>query len=451
VAIAIADGTLSKPEAESIYRRAKRLLPAEELPGLRRTLGRLSAGQKTSQPRAAGKPVEERPADRKRSAPTTRAGLIVPDKQKENGAQGASYEQPAADGRPAAIEPWTMAEDDQPEVENDRPEVEEDQPAADEEQPVAKGLQPSAEADLESPFEEEDYLTGAELWDDGTAVFQDCCFSLFAKLQSYDVDGWRNLNFYTTVDAFKGPLDLDDRNGNFGLSFALNAGVPVARRYGIGVQAGTSAVLTNFYGTQFTGSTVRSQNFTTVGLFQNVPFGCGNLKWGFAYDWLYDDYYTALTMGQWRVKLGYELDPCREIGIWATIPDKGDSARLDDSQEVSNIDWFKPIAQGSLYYRRCWQSGIGTTAWLGIADEPGEVVFGADAHVPITCRLALVGGFNYILPSASAEAGQDEEMWNLSMGIEWRPRACTNHCLGPRKYSPLLPLANNGSFAVRRF
>ncbi len=434
LAKAIADGTLSRAEEDSIYRRAKGLLTPEELPGLRRTLGRLAGRQTAPLPSTRPEPAAKQPAHRQGPEETIRTGPSVPDGEEPDGeeaeglAESASYEEPAA-------------EDDPPGDEDD---------------------QPADEDDLENPFEEEGLLESAELTDDATMVCEDgCCeepyqynilsnFQWPSMFQSLKADGLRNVSFYSTVDAFKGPLDLDNRNGNFGVSLAVNGGIPLAKRYGVGLQAGTSAVLSNFYGTEFTGSTIRSQNFTTVGLFQQLPFLSGNLKWGFAYDWLYDDYYTTFTMGQWRVKLGYELDRCREIGIWAAVADKGDGARLGSSQTGFTTERFEPVAQGSLYYRRCWQSGIGTTAWLGIAEEPGELVFGTDARIPITYRLALIGNFSYILPSASGEAGQDEEMWNVSIGIELTPRAWANRCPGTSKYAPLLPLANNGSFAVRR-
>jgi hypothetical protein len=290
-------------------------------------------------------------------------------------------------------------------------------------------------------------------------VFEDYYDTVSAGLRTLYVGGFgdvslssASISFASTVDAFKGPLDLDGLNGNFGFGFAVNAGMPLARRFGIGIQAGTGVVLADFHGTPFTGSSIRSQNFTTIGLFQNVPFASGGLmKWGFAYDWLHDSYFTQLVMGQWRVKLAYELDPCREVGIWACIPDKGEKALLGDRQTGQTLERFGPVAQGSLYYRRCWESGITTTGWLGIAGEPGQIVLGSDARVPITCQLALVGSFNCILPNISGEGGQDEELWAVSLGIELTPRPRTNRCGSASPYAPLFPLANNGSFGVRRY
>jgi hypothetical protein len=418
LAVALADGTLSRAEEDSVYCLGERLLTPQELPGLQRTLSRLAGRQEASPPAPPPESVQDQPTERPSPDPTTQSGLILPEKRDLT--ESASYQEPAADKKPAA-----------------------------------ENHQPAADVDQESPFQEGGTLEAGELLDDERLVFEGEYYNafpgMFVGLQSLAADGWRNLSLYTTVEAFKGPLDLDDRNGNFGLGFALNTGIPLASRLGVGLQAGTSAVLSNFYGTQFTGATIRSQNFTTAGIFQQAPFLDRNLKWGFVYDWLNDDYYTTFMMGQWRVKLAYELDPCREIGIWACIPDKGDTARLGSRQTGLTIDRFKPVTQGSLYYRRCWQGGIGTAAWLGLAEEPGQFVFGTDARIPITGRLALVGNFNYVLPSASAQPGQDEEMWNVSLGIELTPCWGANRCHNTDRYAPLFPLANNGTFAIRRF
>lgn len=321
--------------------------------------------------------------------------------------------------------------------------------------------------DQENPFHEEALPEVFQPMDDATLAFpeglegyedcEDCeggemlggC-GLFPGGPAASVCYLPDIRLSTSVEAFKGPLDLDNRNGNFGLQFAVNAGFPLAKRLGIGVQAGTSGVLSDFQGTQFTGSTIRSQNFTTVGLFQRVPLGARRLKWGFAFDWLYDDYYSSLQMSQWRVKLGYELNCCNEIGISARIPNDGDLAKLGDGIEQPYFERFKPVAQGLFYYNHSWATGPSTTAWLGIVDEPGEMIFGGDARLPLTCSWALVGNFNYVLPSASGAAGQDEEMWNVSIGIEFTPGWIGNHSL-VKKFSPMFPLANNGTFAIRRY
>jgi len=253
------------------------------------------------------------------------------------------------------------------------------------------------------------------------------------------------------VEGFKGPLDLDNRNGNFGTTFALNAGVPVAKRLGIGMQGGVSAVLTDFHGTEFTGDTIRVQDFITVGVFQRISRGGPNsLNWGFTYDWMADRYYSSMYMSQWRVQISYELNPFCEIGLWACIPDEGDFARVGSERFGYTTENFKPLPQGNFFIRRRWMNNFTATAWMGIIEEPGELVFGGDARVPISRHLSFVGSFNYVLPSANGAPGQDEEMWYVSVGIELAPFA-TGCRAFDEKFRPLFPLANNGTFSIRRF
>ena len=245
-------------------------------------------------------------------------------------------------------------------------------------------------------------------------------------------------------------MDLDNANGNFGTSFAVNGGFLVAPRLGIGLQAGTSAVLSDFHGTRFTGDKIRTQNFTTVGLYQQVPVGERRLKWGFAFDWLWDDYYDQIRLGQWRVKLGYDLNCFNEVGIWAVIPNNPSQVRIQDAPGQFHFERFEPLAQGNFYLRHLWQNGGETTGWVGLVEEPGEFRFGADGRIPLTSRLAMVGNFNYVLPDARGDRGQDEEMWQVSVGVEFTPFGREDAC-GKSGSAPLFPVANNGTFAVRRF
>ena len=128
---------------------------------------------------------------------------------------------------------------------------------------------------------------------------------------------WIDVDVFSSVDAFKGPMDLGNANGNFGMRLGVNAAVPVLPRLGVGLQAGTSAVLSNLKGSPYPepNATIRDQIFTTVGMFQRINREEGAFTWGFAYDWLFDDYYSNFHFGQWRVKAAWEFDPCNEIGI----------------------------------------------------------------------------------------------------------------------------------------
>jgi hypothetical protein len=257
-----------------------------------------------------------------------------------------------------------------------------------------------------------------------------------------------NLSVFLGLDGAKGPDDLGI-NANFGLRSHVNWGYPIWERYGLGVQLGTAInyspsavkVLEAINGTN-----ERTQSFTTVGLFQRTD--CG-LKWGVVYDFLFEHYYQEIGLGQWRGQAGYEFRPADEAGAWFTIPDHGDHA------SVGKTDFgLEPIWQGNLYYRHTWSSQVDTRFWVGLAQRhskfnlvlPGNTpvhdafVFGADLQVPLNDWLALFGEANFITPN-------DTGTVTATLGVAVYPgtkAAGASH----RRFAPLLPVANNPSFAV---
>ena len=98
--------------------------------------------------------------------------------------------------------------------------------------------------------------------------------------------------------------------------------------------------------------TIRDQIFTTVGMFQRINRGDGgSFTWGFAYDWLFDDYYSNFRFGQWRVKGEYESGLAT---LWASrpsLPEHGSTGETlaTSSARRERLD-FRPITQGDLYW-----------------------------------------------------------------------------------------------------
>ena len=275
------------------------------------------------------------------------------------------------------------------------------------------------------------------------------CSCCGCEQQGWSGNCWDNISLHVGVDGFKGPMDLDNHNGNFGVRYGINAAFPLLEMKNIGIQAGTSEVTSNFHGTDYTGSSCRMQNFTTVGLFQRYPNMAPRFSWGFAYDWLTDDYYATMHMGQWRLKFAYDLSCASELGVWVCIPDHGDDVHLGSEQHGYTVDNFRPITQCNVYLRRYFDSGMAASIWIGGAEAPGNFIIGADSTVPITQRASLYGGFQYILPSASGVAGQEDEMWNLGVGLTFTLGPCGNGGR-PSLYKPFMDVADNGIFSVRR-
>jgi hypothetical protein len=424
LAASITDGKLSRIEQRSILLKGKKVLSPDQLRGLLATTNRL-VGSTSHIPGEISEDIfDEQSFEKIGRATLTRTN------SKEYADTAAYEESLKAADEPLKIDASPFKEEIVP-----------IQPA----KPLST-MTPVQQFQKDCNDCDNDYDAGCgeEVGDCGSLPAYEC--KLFNYMPMLYSDVMSNISLTTSVDAFKGPMDLDNTNGNFGINFAFNSGIPVFKQRGVGIQVGTSGVLSDFHGTNFTGSTIRQQNFTTVGIYRRNPSMARGVNFGFAFDWLRDQYYASVDMSQWRVQLSYELNSYEEVGILACIPNDGETVVLGNG--VS--ERFKPVAYGNLFYTRNWKSGRSLTGWIGVAEEPGAFIFGGSGRIPLTERLALVGNLNYVLPSASGVGGQDEEMWNMSMGIELRPSPMTRRC-GSSRFAPLFSLANNGTFAIRRY
>ncbi len=448
--VAMADGHLSAAEERSILHKANRWLPAGEKDRLKRSFTQSRLAPTVMPPEVVEEDGEVVIEHYKEYVP---AGTVVKEKEE---ATEASVDDSAveATSQTVLVSSDDKVTDDEvsPAIIYTSPSQTPDEiptPAPVEESPFRDELVPEPESS--EAFSDASLMFADEVEQvaEGFGMLAGSCLAFGTCGESWLADGY-HVSFLSTVDAFKGPLDLDNQNGNFGVQFGVNAGMPISPCRGISVQVGTGVVLSDFHGTQFSGSETRNQSFTTVGLYQRVPLTCGRLRYGFVFDWLQDGYFDNLMMSQWRVKMAYDLTPSSEIGIWANIPNDGDTAFLDFGNGRVLPERFKPFAQGYLYWNRCFGAGNSITGWLGIAEEPGEMIFGGDAHLPISPRVSIVGNVNYITPSASGVSGQDEEVWNVSVGFELTLGCGRNICRSSTN-KPLFPLASNATFAVRRF
>jgi hypothetical protein len=396
---ALAKGYLTRMDQYHILLHAKEVLSEDDLHGLEQTLNRLATQQAMARASAAAQ-------------------------------------------RAAPVQPRTR--DSEPEI---TPSKYEETKAG--EAPVAGERQPTrANAASETPFVEEVPASiGKPTMNLDSEDPEACGCDSEDPLPRFR---WIDIDLLSSVDAFKGPMDLGNANGNFGLGFGVNAAVPILPRLGIGLQAGTSTVLSNLKGSPYPepNATIRYQTFATVGMFQRLNRENGAFTWGFVYDWLFDDYYSDFQFGQWRVKGAWEINPCNEIGISAAVPDRGSSGMIPNFLGGFDVVSFRPITQGYLYWRHTWENNASLTGRLGVAERPGEFLFGAESRVPLTRHLALTGDFSYIMPNAAGGAiGQTQEIWNVSVGMEL-VLGGFGRC-GATRFQPFMPVADNGSLAVR--
>ena len=156
----------------------------------------------------------------------------------------------------------------------------------------------------------------------------------------------------------------------------------------------------------------------------------------------------ASASGSGGVKGEYEFNPCDAFGIEAAIPEHGSTGVLPTFLGGFEEIPFRPITQGDFFWTHTFCNDATVTGKLGLAERPGNFVFGADSRVPLNQNIALTGNFSYIMPNVAAGAiGQTQEVWNVSLGMEF-VLGGFRHCCCDR-FRPFIPVADNGTFAIR--
>lgn len=260
---------------------------------------------------------------------------------------------------------------------------------------------------------------------------------------------WDNLSLFAGIDGSKQPQDLGI-NALLGGRLSANLGAALIPDCGLGLQLGA--------GYNFSDSAVgvldqldptvsgRSQLFTTAGLFQRFE---GGGHWALAHDFLFEDYYDNFALGQFRGDVGAWWDDVNQFGAWGTVGTFGDSGSAAGTP-VS----LRPLTQANVYWRHVWQSCAETRVWGGLAESHGEVVhvfpanpvsgvvpiIGAAVFAPLNDYLAIYGETNLIMPADSGTV-------DAYLGIAFYPGGGV-HRSRSNCFAPVLPVANNTSFAV---
>lgn len=260
---------------------------------------------------------------------------------------------------------------------------------------------------------------------------------------------WRDtFSGFLGYEGSKQPQDFGI-NANFGGRAALNWGAPLVKKWGVGFQIGTA-----FNGTanalqvmeRTEGTSDRQQSFTTVALFQRSDW-C--INWALGYDFLEQDYFDDFSLGQWRGQAGLQLTDADELGVKASINEQSD-AGLFGATAVR----LTPISQGAVFWRHRFETGALIGCWFGLAEghnEPNAAlgdltrqedvfVYGTDMFVPLNDHLAAFGEANWLTPADTGSV-------DAYLGVEIYPWGGAKR-IKRNRYAPMLPVANNTSFAV---
>ncbi len=269
---------------------------------------------------------------------------------------------------------------------------------------------------------------------------------------------WCNYEFFGGVSGFTGPAnfagvsvndpDLRSGTGSFGFFEGLNSGRSL-RPLGLdlALQAGVRAAQSNLSAAAFTDES-RNQVFVTGGLFRRVDFG---LQYGLVVDYLYDDWWFRNDLVQLRGELSWNDSCGHEFGyqFMAGVNDSSGQTSVFDiaGAELNRIVGFEAVDQHRFFFRGQTAGGGEYQAFAG-GTGSSDGLIGLTMTSAMRNRLALQGGAAYLIPSEGRRSGGFEnESWNLSMGIVFRPGGGS---FGRGYSRPLFDVADNGTFMVDR-
>ncbi len=274
-----------------------------------------------------------------------------------------------------------------------------------------------------------------------------CCLRQLLCLDCWWNDDWiHDFTVFGGVQGFKGPID-QGVNGDFGFHEGVNWGSPVWDAMGLGMQVGFGEFNSDL---SRTGATDEHHNqfFFTAGLFHRPQCSCG-WQGGLVFDYLNDSFVDDFSVGQLRGNLSYVYN-CHEVGFEFTHGVHNTTFELTNTDASTTFTEYHPIDLYSFYYGHHYCNGGEGRIWAGFTGGEGAML-GADFSVPLSEKISLDTGFNYVLPKKVADDSLPPEFWNIGINLVWHPGCCGSaHDSYCSPYRPLFNVADNGSFMVNR-
>jgi len=246
---------------------------------------------------------------------------------------------------------------------------------------------------------------------------------------------FKDLSAWAGVHGFRGPRDFS--NGQSDSNFGFSEGINISGRAPLlgllfpqlSYQLGYQATQSRLSGT-VNSTDDRNQQFVTGGFFRRVKTG---LQFGVVWDMLRDDLDREVDYHQVRTEFSLKSPQGREFGFWS-------ATSTNDNVILGTT--FETVDMYALFYR--WN--FGKNYECPTADSEG--IFGGEFQAPLSDRLSLVSGFNYLITDEDdGLAGVQEEAWNIGINLVWHMgRTARRGCRSP--YRPLFSVANNGWMIV---
>ena len=274
-----------------------------------------------------------------------------------------------------------------------------------------------------------------------------------------DCGNWyQNTSVFSGVEAYKGigdttlpPNVATGFMNSAGFVNGMNTGFRLGDRK-LRAQVGGSFGVYDLKGrdTAVPGQT-ENQGFITTGLFKRSDVNADErLSYGIVYDQLIANNWgvgaDSLYLGQIRGITGVAMNSCNEVGFWGAVRTNSQTLTSNPDQSVEAIN------QGNLYWSHNYSMGARSMVYAGLTDHSsfGSWTTGTQFTAPMTDRISLYGNSGFLFPSSSkGPVGSNELLWSISCGLSYSfgGKAVSRNISG-QCGTPLLPVANNGTFFV---
>ena len=272
------------------------------------------------------------------------------------------------------------------------------------------------------------------------------------------------------AESFAGPGD-QGVNHNYGFNETVNLSGSWLDGW-VGWQVGARFVQADFNGMMVLSNgrlsngrvrhkdDIRHQEFLTVGLFHRAtefqPW-----QGGVAADFMEDHFYYKTDLTQLRVEVSRRMWWRLDFGTWLVF--RGDSEKNVEEYRPTTpnptIAEYQAANQYTLFLQWAFPNG-GEARIYGGGGNDRDGIIGGYFWSPLSHSIAVTGNFGYLfsgkkdfVPGTTIAGGVPyksvEDSYGLSLNVAWYPHRRAR--IGSRNpYRALFPVANNGTFFVKR-
>ena len=137
---------------------------------------------------------------------------------------------------------------------------------------------------------------------------------------------------------------------------------------------------------------------------------------------------------------------------YADTPEQSNSEKSNTIYDLLSDDAFQQTAAtDAATLPTSGETELSTASAVGVGTQSQHLIIGVQNQAPLSPNVSLYCNATLALPgSASGYVGSNNEVWDVSAGFQYSFGGKAPTCnISGQQCTPLLPVANNGSFLIR--